>query len=139
MSFRGILKISPNDYYDEINPENIKNANFNTSFLSCTDSDGYFVGFRLSSKAVEFDNLGIIGETTATDSIRVFKNEKDTLFINGITLPENGDSVHSEGRVLIHNEEQKWHYENLSDIIKKHVKERLKMVQSIPTGSIIWV
>lgn len=95
-SFKGILRLSPNNYNTiyENNPVELTAAQdesmsssysdaivFDNDALSSTktnaditqrmiigsDSDGYLVDFRLSSMDVEFDNLGVIGITKTND------------------------------------------------------------------------
>ena len=163
LSFRGILKISPNDLYtynedknidvkdlsnttnysDEISPSttegNFTDANYNSSFLLCTDSDGYSVGFRLKKDAVEFDNLGIIGSAIVQGDLEIFKDKENnsSLVLNGCNLPQEADEEFVSDRVLKYKND-KWEYESINDIITKYTKKALKSLKTVPTGSIHW-
>lgn len=165
LSFRGILKISPNDYYtyqenkkvsnetlidstnysDEIDPttnpnqNNFTLANYDSSFLLCTDSDGYSVGFRLKKDAVEFDNLGIIGSAIVQGDLEIFKDKENnsSLVLNGCNLPQEADEKFGLGRVLKYKND-KWEYESINDIITKYTEKALKSLKTIPSGSIHW-
>ena len=163
LSFRGILKISPNDLYtynedknidvkdlsnntnysDEISPSttegNFTDANYKSSFLLCTDSDGYSVGFRLKKDAVEFDNLGIIGSAIVQGDLEIFKDKENnsSLVLNGCNLPQEADEEFVSDRVLKYKND-KWEYESIDDIITKYTEKVLKGLKTVPTGSIHW-
>lgn len=163
LSFRGVLKISPNDLYtynenknidikdlsnttnysDEISPSdsqgNFTDANYNSSFLLCTDSDGYSVGFRLKKDAVEFDNLGIIGSANVQEVLEIFKYSENnsSLVLNGCNLPQKVDEICAIDRVLKYNN-GKWEYESIDDIITKYAEKEIKRLKTIPSGSIQW-
>lgn len=95
-SFKGILRLSPNNYNTiyENNPVELTatqdaaisssysdaivfdddalsdtktNADIRQRMIIGSDSDGYLVDFRISAMDVEFDNLGVIGITKAND------------------------------------------------------------------------
>jgi hypothetical protein len=104
-SFKGIIRLSPNNnssiyeksgiqlsnsdmnsgisnYTDSIK---LEDTAINTSsiladitkrMLIASDSDGYFVSFRVSELNLEFDNLGVIG-ITESNSLTLFTNAKD--------------------------------------------------------------
>lgn len=103
-SFKGILRLSPNNYntINEKNPvelspieddsmsssysdaivfedealDNTKtNADIRKRFIIGSDSDGYLVNFRFSDKSFEFDNLGVIGITSA-DKMTIYSNDE---------------------------------------------------------------
>lgn len=101
-SFKGILRLSPNNYNTiyENNPieltteqdqsmsatysdailfddkaisNNKTNADVRYRMIVGSDSDGYLVGFRLSDNHAEFDNLGVIG-ITKTNKLTIYSD-----------------------------------------------------------------
>lgn len=107
--------------------------------MLCTDSDGYSVGFRIKSDAVEFDNLGVIGETDITNWLEIYNNTNDTtIIVNGNILPATSDTTISSNKLLRYSNGI-WKYVSLSEIIDEHVDKALKNLQTVPTGSIHWV
>lgn len=116
-SFKGILRLSPNNYntINEKNPVELTpaeddsmsssysdaivfedsalddtktNADIRRRFIIGSDSDGYLVNFRFSDKSFEFDNLGVIGITSA-DKMTIYSNDEPsdmTALILGNTI-----------------------------------------------------
>ena len=68
--------------------------------LVASDSDGYFVNFRISESNLEFDNLGVIG-ITESESLSLFTKtsdyNKDVFLIDGNRMPflPNKDAYYS--------------------------------------------
>lgn len=166
-SFRGILRLSPNDIesykqrqliqlndQDKITYGNKSNyadcINFGTdvvessftycdiddTMILCTDSEGYAVGFRLSSNNPEFDNLGVIG-TFETKTLQLFtKGDTNTFTINGQKMPIKAQEEKGESFLRMNNNE--WEYYSPNEFIEKTIIEVLRSFETIPTGSIHW-
>lgn len=66
------------------------NADITKRMLIASDSDGYFISFRLSENNVEFDSLGVIG-ICKTDNLTLFtqseSQEDDVFLLNGERMP----------------------------------------------------
>lgn len=131
-SFKGILRLSPNNYntINEKNPveltpseddsmsssysdaivfedkalDNTKtNADIRKRFIIGSDSDGYLVNFRFSDKSFEFDNLGVIGITSA-DKMTIYSNDEPsnmTALILGNTIMPSLPNEFSNSRVQL--------------------------------------
>lgn len=105
-SFKGILRLSPNNFntINERNPIELTieedasisssysdaivfeegalsstktNADIGERFIIGSDSDGYLVNFRFSDNDLEFDNLGVIG-ITKTKELTIYSDDNMT-------------------------------------------------------------
>lgn len=106
-SFKGILRLSPNNYntINERNPVELSiaedasmsssysdaivfesgslkksaktNADIRERFIIASDSDGYLVNFRISDIDVEFDNLGVIG-IAKTKNLMIYSDDNSS-------------------------------------------------------------
>lgn len=132
-SFKGILRLSPNNYNTiyENNPieltaeqdasisssysdaivfenealDNTKtNADITQRFIIGSDSDGYLVNFRFSDKALEFNNLGVIG-ITKTKELIIYSNarssDKQALTLGSTIMPSLPNELTSSRTELI--------------------------------------
>lgn len=164
-SFRGILRLSPNNkqshkqrpliqltdqendtgaanYADNIDFDGTEpdgsftDCDLDTTMILCTDSDGYSVGFRLSATNPEFDNLGVIGITEAK-TLQLYTTNKDSFTINGQIMPmESQNDINKKSFLVMKN--NKWEYEYPDDFIKETILDILRSFETIPTGSIHW-
>ena len=105
-SFKGILRLSPNNFntINEKNPIELTiqedasisssysdaivfedgalsstktNADIRERFIIGSDSDGYLVNFRFSKEDLEFDNLGVIG-IAKTNELVIYSDDNMT-------------------------------------------------------------
>lgn len=175
-SFRGILRLSPNDIesfkqrqliqltdQDKITYGNKSNyadcidfgsdvaegsfidCDIDDTMILCSDSEGYAVGFRLSSNNPEFDNLGIIG-TFETKTLQLFtKGDTNTFTINGQKMPTQAQvkttapqTPEPSGKFFLRMYNNEWDYYPPDDFIKETIIEVLRQFETIPTGSIHW-
>lgn len=163
-SFRGILRLSPNDtesfkqrqliqltdqedgtgaanYADNIDfdgdePDgSFTDCDLDKTMILCTDSEGYAVGFRLSASNPEFDNLGIIG-ITESKTIQLYTTNEDSFTINGQIMPMKAQKKTGKSFLVMKN--NKWEYEYPDKFIKDTIIEILRSFETIPTGSIHW-
>lgn len=98
-SFRGILRISPNDsgslleknssvafgadetldvYYKDVTEDDLEQQ-----FLRTSTSDGYFIDLRFTKNQVEFDNLYVIGPSFQS-KLRVYTKNDEAIVIDKI-------------------------------------------------------
>lgn len=91
-SFKGILRLSPNDSatyleqenyisYDEgisdyISFEDDITTQLNEQFIKVSTSDGYLLDLRLSKHGVEYDNLYILGAVKVTSPLQLYVKDK---------------------------------------------------------------
>ena len=163
-SFRGILRLSPNNtesfkqrqliqltnqedgtgaanYADNIDfdgdePDgSFTDCDLDKTMILCTDSEGYAVGFRLSASNPEFDNLGIIG-ITETKTIQLYTTHDDSFTINGQIMPMKAQE--KAGKSFLRMNSGKWEYYSPDDLIKETIIDILRSFETIPTGSIHW-
>lgn len=115
-SFRGILRISPNDsgslleknsieafgpdetlevYYKDPTEEDLEQQ-----FLRTSTSDGYFVDLRFTKNQVEFDNLYVIGPSFQS-KLRVYTKNDEGIVIDKInylpTQPNDATAAKASG------------------------------------------
>lgn len=99
-SFRGILRLSPNDdgTLEERNSANLYGDNelldvyyedsvataFHTQFVRASSSDGYLIDFRVTQNYLEFDNLNVIGPSFQA-KLRVYTKNEESIIIDGTT------------------------------------------------------
>lgn len=119
-SYRGILRLSPNDdgtlqeqntlnlldiedYTSEMYYQDSIGEAIQTQFLKTSTSDGFFVDFRLDRNQAEFDNLYIIGPGKC-DQVKLFSRKDETIILDKINvLPSviNGHYSDDDAKVLI--------------------------------------
>lgn len=117
-SYRGILRLSPNDdgslaeqntvsMLDSIDQtvtiyyqDSIGTALVN-QFIKVTTSDGYFVDFRLGEHNVEFNNLYVRGPAEF-EQVRIINSRDESLFLDKVTIlpgTANGQSKATMGGI----------------------------------------
>lgn len=104
-SFKGILRLSPNDsasYVEEENyisydetttnyisfEDNITNQ-LSKQFIRVSTSDGYLLDLRISNEGVEYDNLYVLGSVYTKNPIELFSTSKNSFRIGQSYLPSN--------------------------------------------------
>jgi hypothetical protein len=91
-SFKGILRLSPNDSAAYLEKENYISYNDTTKdyitfqdditeqlskqFIRVSSSDGHLLDLRISSEGVEYNNLYVLGATKIEDSIQLYAADK---------------------------------------------------------------
>ena len=91
-SFKGILRLSPNDSATYLEQENYISYNesiadyisfeddityqLNEQFIKVSTSDGYLLDLRLSKYGVEYDNLYVLGAVKTTSPLQLFATDK---------------------------------------------------------------
>lgn len=135
-SFRGILRLSPNDkfsseekpefqsvledlqtnyYHDAIKFENDTEEapSIDDRFICVSDSTGYLVNFRISSYGIEFDNLGVLGKTYINNTLSLFTNENDdkpNFTLSGSKMPTIQDKSNNQNYLV--KKDGNWRYED---------------------------
>ena len=109
-SFKGILRLSPNDsssYIEKSNyinyTEEIKDyisyedditGRLDTQFIKVSTSDGNMVDLRLSSFGVEYNNLYVLGATKVVDnSLTLYANHKNALKLGNSSIISDGNAL----------------------------------------------
>lgn len=91
-SFKGILRLSPNDSASYLEKENYVSYNETTKdyitfqddigkqlgkqFIRVSSSDGHLLDLRISKEGVEYNNLYVLGTTKIEDSIQLYAADK---------------------------------------------------------------
>lgn len=99
-SFRGILRLSPNDdgTLEERNSANLYNDSelldvyyedtvetaFHSQFVRASSSDGYLIDLRVTQNYLEFDNLNVIGPSFQS-KLRVYTKNEESIVIDKTT------------------------------------------------------
>ena len=183
-SYAGILRLSPNSsstlldlndditFTDEISEyfhyEDDVTYSLENQFVTVSTSDGVLLDMSISSDAIQFNNLYVLG-ALKTPNIVVYQTENNVFNIGGINMPNKhldkgafADNTPSEYYVdngeitgealsdklddyyfLINTAEDgeptKFEYENVRTLIKKFTNEALAELNSLPSGSIHWI
>lgn len=110
-SFRGILRLSPNDdgTLEERNSVNLYGedetldvyykdpVDLLNQFVRASTSDGYLVDLRFGEDSIEFDNLYVIGASFQSQ-LRVYTKNKESIILDDVTcLPSSYNEKASLG------------------------------------------
>ena len=102
-SFKGILRLSPNDSASYIEKENYisydeTTANYisfeddiskqlSKQFIRVSTSDGYLLDLRISDEGVEYNNLYVLGSVYTKNPIELFSTSKNSFRVGQSYLP----------------------------------------------------
>lgn len=177
-SYAGILRLSPNssatllednnwvslDATTEkyMNFDDAINSYIGNQFVRVSTSDGVLVDMRISSNAVEYENLYVIGAMKVSGGITVYSGDDNIFMLDNIKLPTkynnynisisnnsqyeyiplNNENI-DESYILVNTKENsatgEFEFRNATDYIDGFVRDSFLKLKPLPTGSIHFV
>lgn len=125
-SFKGILRLSPNDSASYLEKENYISYNDTTAnyiayeddithqlekqFIRVSSSDGHLLDLRISKEGVEYNNLFVFGATKVLTPIQLYSTDKNSFKIGATSIlsernKEYTDAEHNYDRYVPLNDD----------------------------------
>lgn len=111
-SFKGILRLSPNDSASYLEKENYISYNDTTAdyiayeddityqlekqFIKVSSSDGYLLDLRISKEGIEYNNLFIFGATKVSAPIQLYSADKKSFKIGSTSIIAERNKEYTE-------------------------------------------